>query len=385
MLLREIAQKIVDSTMEVIDNRNVNIMDCNGFIIASGDKSRIDTYHKGADDVIKCGQVIEIFPEDVPNYPGAKEGVNLPINTSGKIIGVVGVYGHPDEVRLVAKLVKNSVELMFEQYLVSEQVQLVTNLKQQLIRKLIYENIEKNEEEIRCIAKVVAIDLELPRYAILLKLKENPIQESFQILRIMKHVEEFLIDNRYLKSEDLFALLNHNLVIFKGISDSEADETALLNQIIQNLHKQNGSELKGAIGSIHSGLIGYRKSYQEAKALIETSECSVQNIASPEVQVNYLLGQIDGYLLEHFIKPIYQRIVTKEGLELTWMVQTLNSLFDHNLNLAEAAHSLYIHKNTMIYRMNKIKEITGLSVNTSFYHTILLKLLLIYIERLHKV
>ncbi len=386
MVLREIAQKIVDSTMEVIDNRNINIMDCSGIIIASGEKSRIDTYHKGADDVIKSGKIIEIYPEDVPNYPGSKEGVNLPINTQNKIIGVVGVYGHPDEVRVVAKLVKSSVELMLEQHLVSEQIQLATNLKQQLIRKLIYDNINENEEEIRCIAKVVAIDLDQPRRAILLKLKEDPIQESFQTLKVMKQIEEFLVNNRYLNHEDLFSLLNQYFVIFKKIPfTTEQDESLFLNRIIQELNKQYGHEFQGTIGSDHPGLIGYRYSYQEAKILTETSNRSVQNILSSDVQVNYLFGQIDGYILEHFIEPIYQRILAKEGSDLTWLIQTLNSLFDHNMNLADAAHSLYVHKNTIIYRLKKIEEITGLSINSSFYHTILLKLLLLYMERLQKV
>lgn len=386
MILQEIAQKIVDSTMEVIDNRNINIMDCSGFIIASGEKSRINTYHKGADDVIKSGKIIEIYPEEVEDYPGSKEGVNMPINTSGKIIGVVGVYGHPDEVRIVAKLVKSSVELMLEQHFVSEQIQLVTNLKQQLIRKLIYENIEKHEEEIRCIAKVVDIDLDKSRCAILLKLKENPLQESYQLLKVMKQIEDHLISSRYLKQDDLFSVLNQYFVIFKQTPFSiERDETEFLNQIIQEISNLHGVELKASIGSNHLGLIGYRNSYQEAKALIETSDRSIQNVSNLEVQINYLFGQIDDYTLEHFVQPIYLRIVAKEGSDLSWMIQTLNALFESNLNLADAAQRIYIHKNTMIYRMKKIEEITGLSINISFYHTVLLKLLLLYMERLQKV
>ena len=130
MQLFEIAQKIVDSTMEVIDNRNINIMDRDGIIIASGEKTRLNTYHKGADDVIKSGKIIEIYPEEVPAYPGAKEGVNLPIRVGEKIVGVVGVYGHPAEVRIIANLVKKAVELSLEQHVISEQIKLVTDLKQ---------------------------------------------------------------------------------------------------------------------------------------------------------------------------------------------------------------------------------------------------------------
>jgi carbohydrate diacid regulator len=385
MILREIAQKIVDSTMEVIDNRNINIMDCSGFIIASGEISRINTYHKGADDVIKSGAVIDIYPEDVSKYPGAKEGVNLPINTLGKIVGVVGVYGHPDEVRIVAKLVKNSVELMLEQHLVAEQVQLVSNLKQQLMRKLIYESVAGDEAEIRCLAKVVDIDIDQPRCAILLKLKDNPIPESYQLLKVMKQIEDFLVGSHFLKGNDFFAVINQEFAVFKTTPFTTGqDETAFLNRILQELGKQYGYDLKGAIGSHHAGLSGYRNSYQEAKLLIEGSERSVQNIADFEVQVKYLFSRIDGFILEHFMQPIYRRILAKEGADMTWMIQTLNALFDHNLNPGETAQSLYVHKNTVLYRIKKIEEISGLTI-TNFYQMILLKLLLFYMERLHKV
>lgn len=80
----------------------------------------------------------------MPAYPGAKEGVNLPIRVGEKIVGVVGVYGHPAEVRIIANLVKKAVELSLEQHVISEQIKLVTDLKQQILRKLIYDvNIEK--------------------------------------------------------------------------------------------------------------------------------------------------------------------------------------------------------------------------------------------------
>lgn len=383
MILGEIAQKIVDSTMKVVDNRTINIMDCSGIIIASGEKSRIGTYHKGADDVIKSGKVIEIYPEEISEYPGSKEGVNLPINSLGKIVGVVGVYGHPDEVRILAKLVKNSVELMLEQHLVSKQVQLVSDLKQQLIRKLIYERTDENEEEIRCIAKVAGICLDQTYLAILLKLKENPIPESYPFLEVMKQIEDFLISNRYLNDDELFAVINQYFVMFKITPFiPEQDATEFLSRIMREINEQYGYELKGAIGSNHSGLEGYRHSYHEAKVLIDNSGKSIQNIADPEVLVNYLFAEIDPCALEHFIQPIYQRILSKEGSNLTWMFQTLNALFENNLNLTDSAKSLYIHKNTLIYRVKKIEDLTGLAVSSNFYHMILLKLLLFYLERL---
>lgn len=386
MHLQEIAQQIVDATMEVINNRVINIMDRDGLIIASGDKKRINTYHKGAANVVTSGQIIEIYPDEIDKYPGAKEGVNMPIWVSGKILGVVGVYGHPDEVRIIANLVKKTVELNVEQHLIADQVKLVSDLKQQILRKLIYENTKEKEDEILCLAKLVEIDLMAPHCGIILELNGNCVENSFHWLKIASQVERYLTDHHYLNNDDLFGVVNPYHVFFKKIPYPDfLDETDFLKQLRQKIFDHCRLDVRIAMGSYHPGLSGYGKSFQEAKTLLTLNQEAVQNIATPDKQVDYLLSKIDDYSLSHFIHPIYQRIVSKKKAEQIWIFTTLNALLDHNLNLTETADALYIHKNTMAYRIKRLEKITGLSIHNNFYHTVLLKLLVAYMKRLHKV
>jgi len=387
MRLQEIAQKIVDATMEVIDNRNVNIMDRNGLIIASGEKNRINTYHKGADDVIKSGKIIEIYPKETAAYPGAKEGVNMPIQAGGKILGVVGVHGDPNEVRIVAKLVKKAVELTLEQHLISEQIKLVTDLKQQILRKLIYdEDAKKNAEEILCLSKLVHVDLGINRCAIILEIKNYSVQDSLESLKTFNKIERYLFAHRFLDEEDFYGVLNQYYVIFKKLPlTGLVDEHTFLRRISEGIYKKYKYEVRIAKGSFHPGLSGYGKSFQEARSLLEIkSEASIKNISELDVQVDYLLNQINDYNLEHFIQPVYKKIINKKGRVQPWIIKTLKALFTHNLKVSEAAGALYIHKNTMAYRIKRIEKLTGLSMHGNFYHLVLLKLLVIYVERLHE-
>ncbi|HBL36225.1 MAG TPA: hypothetical protein DDZ55_05400, partial [Firmicutes bacterium] len=96
------------------------------------------------------------------------------------------------------------------------------------------------------------------------------------------------------------------------------------------------------------------------------------------------LNQIGGEELEHFVRPIYQKILDKKGRIQPWIIETIKALFEHHFKLAEAANALFIHKNTMAYRIKRIQTLTGLSIGDNFHHTVMLNLLGIYVERLQK-
>ncbi|MDC7244193.1 MAG: sugar diacid recognition domain-containing protein, partial [Sphaerochaetaceae bacterium] len=79
-----IAQDIIAKTASIVAPNTVNLMDENGIIIASSDQNRIGTFHSGALLAIKEKKEIDIFPDEVKSYEGAKQGVNIPIIKKGK-------------------------------------------------------------------------------------------------------------------------------------------------------------------------------------------------------------------------------------------------------------------------------------------------------------
>lgn len=96
-ITHQLAQQIVDRTIRII-GKNINIMDENGYIVGTGDRSRLNKYHEGAALVIKNKEKMFIYPENKESLIGVKPGVNLPIEDNNRLIGVVGITGNPDEV-----------------------------------------------------------------------------------------------------------------------------------------------------------------------------------------------------------------------------------------------------------------------------------------------
>lgn len=105
-------------------------MDQNGFIIGTGDKSRLDQFHEGAALVIKNKKKMFIYSENENHLIGVKPGVNLPIEENNEIIGVVGITGNPDEVGPFGEIIKMTVEMMLQQEFLLKKIDLEDKLGQ---------------------------------------------------------------------------------------------------------------------------------------------------------------------------------------------------------------------------------------------------------------
>lgn len=92
---------------------NVNIFDACGVIIASGEPDRIGQVHEGALEVLMTGEPCEV-QEDSGTQ---KIGINLPFSVDGEVVGVVGITGPLDRVRPLARLARTSVSLLVQQNL----------------------------------------------------------------------------------------------------------------------------------------------------------------------------------------------------------------------------------------------------------------------------
>jgi len=111
-LASALAQKVVDTISPTI-NRHVNIMNEHGIIIASSDSSRIGTLHAGSLEVLRDQRVIRVTHGD--ETAGTQPGVNLPLKINDRVCGVIGLTGAPHEVEPLADLIALTVQLLVAQ------------------------------------------------------------------------------------------------------------------------------------------------------------------------------------------------------------------------------------------------------------------------------
>ncbi|WP_338214837.1 CdaR family transcriptional regulator [Companilactobacillus muriivasis] len=321
----QLAQSIVDKMMESIPY-NINMMNEKGYIIASGDKNRINTLHIGAIDTIQSGKtkpMVESFGKF------GQPGVNIPVEFNGETIGVIGITGDPKKVTPLASLLKISTELLISQINNTK----IEGQRKESLNHFLYQwaNADNliNNEELKLRAQTLKIDLTIPRYAIIVvtknlsQLQLNPTDFTFsktpeQQLIITKNESDLL---RYLK----FCQENHLKI---GISERSTD--------LKNAIKQAQDTIK----------------VSNELGLIDTYYFN---------QISFLNHLLESNLHSRRALSIFKSFLkTKAGLEL---LETLDCYFKHNGNVTETSNALKVHRNTTNYRLNNISEYFGLSLH----------------------
>ena len=104
------AMRIVTEMSSIIGH-DVNMMDERGVIIASTDPERLGAFHGGARELLRQG-LGELVVTCDGEYPGARQGINLPVCFEGATAGVIGITGRGEEVQQYSQIIKKMTEIL---------------------------------------------------------------------------------------------------------------------------------------------------------------------------------------------------------------------------------------------------------------------------------
>lgn len=381
----KLGQKIVDTTMQLV-HRNINIMDRDGIIIATGHPHRYKTLHKGAKDVIETGNIIEIYPDELFLYPGALQGVNLPIVFDDQIVGVVGVFGHPDEVRNIGFLVKMNTELILERDLVQREMRTKARMREQFIEFSVLNPFTELTTKLKRIAKNLEINLLQPRVAMIIdasaviqKLMLNYGSSELVMDRVEDTLFSCIEAGNLLTEQDIACLIGEQLIILKTHSPADClyQNRSSISHLVSSLEKEIGGPLNCGVGSIANSVSQYHISYKQAQFCLRhcTLDHPIIEIADRDILVQHTICEsLNGSTLLALskLKEAFNHLITNNK-ELHC---TLTALLKCNLNINATAEILHIHRNTLLYRLNRLEAEIGLAPCRSVDDMILCRLLL---------
>jgi len=159
-----------------------------------------------------------------------------------------------------------------------------------------------------------------------------------------------------------------------GITSEELENIA--SQIVNTVNTEAMVNIRLGIGTVASGIKDIAKSYKEARIALEVGKV----FDGDKFIMNYenlgiarLIYQLPTTLCELFLSEVFKKDSIDSLDQET--LYTIQKFFENNLNVSETSRQLYVHRNTLVYRLDKVKKITGLDLRL-FDHAIVFKVAL---------
>ena len=329
--------QVVINQMKDAVKRVFGVVDSKDTVIACSDLSKIGSYREvlsvdliGSQDVfILDGYVYKTF------------GIHSSLEYAVFVEGV-------DEtaircVKILAVALSNIKQYYDEKY-----------DRNNFVKNVILDNILPGEIYIK--AKELGFKTDAKRVAFLIRVVSGQGISAFEVTRK-------LFPNK--QKDFVFSVNEEDIILIKEISkDIELDDLKkLATSIIDGLFSDLESETIVGIGSPVDNMKDLASSFKEAKVALDIAKAFKINssvVSYDHLGIFRLIYQLPLKLCEAFLDEVFRKEPIESLDDETFF--TINKFFENNLNVSETSRRLFVHRNTLVYRLEKIKRITGLDL-----------------------
>ena len=205
-------------------------------------------------------------------------------------------------------------------------------------------------------SKKLHIRMEAPRSVMIVEAEDGKDVNSVELVR----------GSLPAGNKDFVTAVDENSVIIvkeTGTESAKAEMEQAAKSIIAALEKEGASMVHVAYGSMVGELKEVSRSYKEAKMALDVGKIFFderQVVAYSELGIGRLIYQLPIPLCKMFIREIFGNKSPDEFDEET--IITINKFFENSLNVSETSRQLFIHRNTLVYRLDKLQKSTGLDL-----------------------
>ena len=317
---------------------NLGIFDLDGQEVAS-------TFEEN--DVSR--EMVKVFADSPADSQVIGNDHLLKIVDEGELIYILVARGNNDEVYLVGKIAVSQIQ------------QLLVAYKERFDRNNFFQNLLMDNlllVDVYNRAKKLHIETAMPRVVYIIEMKEDKENTAAEFLKGMFSSQ---------MGDFITAIDESSVILIKALEP--ADKAAQLEQTAQTIVDMMSTELmmkvRVAYGTVVQELKDVSKSYKEAMMALDVGkifyvEKKVNSYGS--LGIGRLIYQLPANLCRIFIDEIFGESDPGEFDEE--IVSTVNKFFENNLNVSETSRQLFVHRNTLVYRIEKLEKSTGLDVRT---------------------
>ncbi|NLK21291.1 MAG: PucR family transcriptional regulator [Epulopiscium sp.] len=360
MISNQILQSTIDG-LKAITRKNFCVMDTDAKVVASTEENQMGLYKSTVEDFINSqaeSQMIQgyhyfkVFDENSTEY-------------------VVSARGEDEDIYRIGKIAAFQIQNLLVAY--KERYD-----KDNFIKNLLLDNLLLVDIYSR--AKKLHIDNNLTRVVYLIETKPDKDMNFVEIVRSIFPS----------KSKDFVTAVDEkSIILVKEINEKEVLEgkEKIARMIFDTISSEAMSSISVAVGTVVEDLKDVSRSYKEAKMALEVGKIfySEKRIVSYDsLGIGRLIYQLPVPLCNMYVKEVLHGRTMDEFDGET--LATVNKFFENSLNVSETSRQLYIHRNTLVYRLDKLQKMTGLDLRNfedaiTFKITLMVSKYMKYMER----
>ena len=333
-----IFQNVIIQLKDAVD-RTIGVVDEQGFVVASSELamigSRLEDFH--AYELDTAGQTVVT---NVRTYSALN-------SDSSKLEYAAFSEGTDQMAKTICALAAvafNEAKSNYEE----------KHNKAAFVKNIISDNILPGDVYVR--AKELHFVTDEPRSVLLVRQMENSDVAAVEV------IQRLFPD----KQKDFVLNINESdIVVVKALSSANSPDEVLkvAHSIEDALHEELGIRCVIGISTVARHLRELADRYKESQVAIEVghifeSEKTIVNYES--LGLGRIIYQLPTTLCEMFLNEVFKKNPIDTLDEDT--LDTINKFFENNLNVSETSRKLYVHRNTLVYRLEKIKKLTGLDL-----------------------
>ena len=360
MIATDMAQKFVDRFCATI-RYNVNVMDPDGIIIAARDTHRIGTYHEVAHALVLSHRDEGVVRDGTSAPPGVLPGVNLLLRHRGEVVGVVGVTGDAPDVDNVAHTVRTAIEAMLEYEWERAQLDHRKDRNRLLIDLLVHRE-DPDPRQLSALAARCGYDAGLARMPVVLETPAaaSPHDYLGAVRACVMHTKQDIV----------FIGDSGHITVFKTVPRTDSGVISEMRRGFLSycdavdaacIVARQETPIRYTSGPIHTDPVHYRASLRTALWILHRTTAR-----------SAFFFDYTGDLLLHSIAPevwhtVFDHIAARLGdsslvdqSTLEQLGETFLILCQENMSAGRAAERLGVHRNTVLSRLGRLNELTGL-------------------------
>ena len=383
MLDTQVAQEIAERLTELIDH-DVLLADEKGIIVGSSDLERVGTSHEPSAEAIKkkitTVQNSSAHLHTTKQSSGAKPGLTLALALGDEVVGTVAITGDPAEVEKFGMIIKSQTEIMLREAGLLKS----TFAKESALQDLIHDvaNFDPailEPDALVTRAKELGYDLNVERIAIILYIPQlahvvnsqssnqhrNPAEFETKLpsmlAGILRNTREVFDDDQDLVASvgiDKIAILHSG-----GASNELADGKRIRSrceQLRKNVEERQRLHCSIGVGTVGRSVSDLRDSYYDARnALLlgqrlgrHSTEFHIDDFRTQE-----LLLTTSQSSRKRFLRKTLEKL--RGQTDWTDLRHTILAWCESGYSLTGASKTLHIHRNTLLYRLDKIEKLNG--------------------------